>query len=87
MKTKGIEIPQAAIDAGNAAMTGRFRAADIQGAVATALRPLADDQSFDYRHHDKDELDMRVADSLIQKARKLGCIEFRIGGFWLTTKG
>lgn len=82
MKTKGITIPQAAIDRGNAAMTGSFRAIEIQHAVAGALRPLADEQAFDYGRCDKDELEMRVADSLIQRARRAGTITLQPGNRW-----
>lgn len=82
MKTKGITIPQTAIDSGYAAMTGRFRALDIQHAVAEALRPLAGDGSFDYGRCRREELEMRVADSLIQRARRAGTIKLLPGSQW-----
>jgi hypothetical protein len=85
VKVKNIEIPQAAIDGGRKTMTGRFRASDVQGGVAHALRTLADDQRFDYGAEDKDTVDMRVADRLIQSARRLGEIQFQKGGYWLPT--
>jgi hypothetical protein len=76
MRIKNTDIPQAAIDAGNAAMTGEFAANQIQAAVSAALRA---DPAFAYhssRERDMDELDMRVADRLIQNARKDGSITF-----------
>ena len=87
MKYKDIEIPQAALDAGNAAMDGdsqdgKFRSHDIQGAVSRVLRTMEEEKSFDYGVHNKMELDMRVADRLIQKARKQGVIRFNKGSFW-----
>lgn len=84
MRVMGIEIPQAAIDAGNAAMTGDFRLDDVRGAVAGVLRDLnADgrDDTFDYGIQSKDAVDDRLADRLIQAAKKAGRVR-RKGQTW-----
>ena len=86
MRIKDTEIPQAAIDAGLAAMVTGFTASQIQAAISVALRA---DAGFAYRstrERDMDELDMRVADRLIQNARKSGAITFGKGGWTVTGK-
>jgi len=88
MKVKNIEIPQAAIDAGNAAMVDGFQACDIEGAVAVVLTDLyhrgSAHEHFDYGSCRKEELHMRVGDRLIQNARKLGRI-MRVNNRWTVT--
>lgn len=84
MKVMGLDIPQAAIDAGNAAMTGDFRLDDVRGAVAGVLRELnADgrDDTFDYGIQSKDAVDDRLADRLVQAARKAGRVHRGRGGW------
>jgi len=85
MKVMTIEIPQAAIDAGDAAMVDGFKAVDVEGAVAVALHALYYKaplhEHFDYGIQPKDALHMRVADRLIQNARKAVRIE-RVDGQW-----
>jgi hypothetical protein len=75
MKVHGLIIPQSAIDAGNAAMTGQFRAADISSAVSRALH----DAEFDFGIQHKESVRIRIADRLIQKARTAGLIKFNAG--------
>jgi hypothetical protein len=86
MKVNGITIPQAAIDAGNAALTGDFRLEDIRGAVAEVLYELyhtGDDHSaFDYGANSKDAIHDRVADRIIQAAKKTGRVWHLGGGRW-----
>lgn len=88
MKVMNIDIPQAAIDAGNAAMVDGFRAVDVEGAVAVALHDLyhkaPPHEHFDYGIQPKDAVHMRLADRLIQKARKAGRIK-RVDGQWRRT--
>lgn len=84
MRIKDTEVPQAAIDAGHAAMVDGFAANQIQAAVSAALRA---DATFAYRNvrdRDMDEFDMRVADRLIQNARKTGAISFAKGRWTVT---
>jgi hypothetical protein len=85
MKVKNIEIPQAAIDAGNAAMVDGFQACDIEGAVGVVLHDLYYKaplhEHFDYGMCRKEELHMRVGDRLIQNARKAGRIR-RVANRW-----
>lgn len=79
MRIKNTDIPQAAVDAGKAAMVDGFAANQIQAAVSAALRANA---SFAYpaaTPRAMDELDMRVADRLIQKGRQSGEISFAKG--------
>lgn len=82
MHFKNTDIPQTAIDAGQAAMTSKIAKADgfvareIQDAVSRVLRT---DPNFVYPKttpRGMNELDMRVADRMIQKARRLGEISF-----------
>jgi len=85
MKVKDIEIPQAAIDAGNAAMVDGFQACDVEGAVGVVLYDLYHrapaHTHFDYGSCGKQELNMRVGDRLIQNARKAGRIS-RVNNRW-----
>lgn len=87
MRIKNTDIPQAAIDAGLAAMVPGFTAGQIQAAVSVVLRA---DPEFSYPDASKpsrmDGLDLRVADSLIQSARKRGEIVFGKGRWTLTAK-
>jgi len=82
MRIKDTEIPQAAVDAGRAAMVDGFKAHQVQAAVSVALRA---DPGFSYppshRKGADDCLDLRVADSLIQSARRSGAISF-VKGRW-----
>lgn len=83
MRIQGTIIPQAAIDAGSKAMVTGFKAIQIQAAVSAALRA---DPDFVYPTKSRsvnanDMLDMRVADSLIQAARRAGRITFAKGGW------
>lgn len=83
MKVKGIEIPQAAIDAGRAAMTIRFMLEDVRIAVASVLRPFHDslEDDFDYGPNDKDVFDDRLADRLIQEQKNRGHIRYTSSGW------
>lgn len=85
MKIKDIEIPQAAIDAGNAAMAGEFRLDDVRGAVANVLRTLHFESlqvDFDYGPNTKDEFDDRLADRLLQAAKRRGNVTHLGHGRW-----
>jgi len=85
MKVLGIEIPQAAIDAGDKAMVDGFQSCDVAGEVSAVLYDLyhmePPHEHFDYGAQDKDAVHDRVADRLIQNARKAGRIG-RVGGRW-----
>ena len=86
MKVKGIEIPQDAIDAANAAITGDFRLEDVRSAVAKVLYELyhtgADHEVFDYGPNNKDEFNDRVADRVLQAAKRTGRVWHLGGGRW-----
>lgn len=84
MKVKGIEIPQAAIDAGRAAMTDRFMLEDVRAAVGGVLRELHYEslqEEFDYGPNDKDAFDDRLADRLIQEQKNRGHIRYTERGW------
>lgn len=87
MRIKNIDIPQSALDAGTAAMTDGFTAGRIQAAVSASLRSNPD---FAYpagmNERARDEVDMRVADRLIQNARKSGAIAFAKGRWTVKAK-
>lgn len=87
MKYQGIEIPQSALDAGNAAIAGNFTLDDVRCAVSEILRTLHYDSlqvDFDYGPNVKDVLDDRVADRLIQKAKREGKVRHIGHGRWET---
>lgn len=79
MRIKDTAIPQAAIDAGNAAMVDGFVAAQVQAAVSAVLRADGNFTYPDQRPSHMTDLDMRVGDRLIQNARKKGAITFAKG--------
>ena len=65
MKLYGQDVPQSVIDAANAATVGRFTFKDVELPAARQRVPHSG----------------RVADRLLQKARKAGKIRYE-GGYW-----
>lgn len=84
MKVKGIEIPQAAIDAGRAAMGDVFILDDVRGAAGAVLRDLHYEslqEEWSYGPNEKDAFDTLVANKLIQAERNLGHIRYTARGW------
>ena len=65
MKLYGQEVPQSVIDAANAEMVGRFKFKDVE--LPAARKRIGHSG--------------RVADRLLQRARKAGKIRYE-GGYW-----
>lgn len=81
-----LTIPQPAISAGEAALKGEFRLDDVRAAVAGALYDLyhtgSDHSEFDYGAINKEVLHDRIADRLMQSAKRKGQITHLGGGRW-----
>jgi len=84
MKFKGIEIPQAALDAGQAAMTSQFLLCDVAGAVGGVLRELHYEslqEDWSYGPNEKDAFDNGLASKLIQVEKNRGHIRYTERGW------
>lgn len=84
MKIKGIEIPQAAIDAGRAAMVDRFIMDDVRGAAGSVLREIhyqSLQEEWSYGPHEKDAFDTQLATKLIQEEKNRGHIRYTPRGW------
>lgn len=84
IKVRGIVIPQAAIDAGRAAMGDKFILEDVRGAVGGVLREIhyqSLQEEWSYGPNVKDEFDKLLATKLIQQERALGRIRYTPAGW------
>lgn len=86
MIVMNINIPEAAITAGESALKGEFRLDDVREAVAGVLYDLyhtgGDHSQFDYGSANKDVLHDRIADRLMQSAKRKGLINHLGAGRW-----
>lgn len=86
MIVMGISIPQSAVDAGVAAMKGEFELDDVREAVGTVLYDMyydgVDHSKFDYGVVEKHVMHDRIADRLLQSARKAGGVTKATGRRW-----
>lgn len=81
MKIHSYEVPESVITAIQSAMTGSFTASDLADAAVNAGAP----RTIPGKIVGVEYCASRIADRLIQKARKTGLINFK-GGKWTRVK-
>lgn len=86
MIVMGIDIPQSAVAAGEAAIAGRFHVEDVRGEIAGVLHDLfhegGEHQHFNYGGVNRERLHAGVATRILQSAKAAGRAVHKGIGWW-----